>query len=37
MNKPNDLLCHVDADDIDCNDSPNEHFNAILNPSLSPF
>ena len=35
MNKPNDLLCHVDADDIDCNDSPNEHFNTILNARLS--
>ena len=35
MNKPNDLLCHVDADDIDCNDSPNDHFNTILNARLS--
>lgn len=35
MNKPNDLLCHVDADDTDCNDSPNEHFNTILNARLS--
>ncbi|NML61446.1 PhoX family phosphatase [Massilia sp. RP-1-19] len=35
MNKPNDLLCHVDADDIDCNDSPNEHFETILNARLS--
>ena len=35
MNKPNDLLCHVDADDIDCNDSQNEHFNTILNARLS--
>ena len=35
MNKPNDLLSHVDADDIDCNDSPNEHFNTVLNARLS--
>ena len=35
MNKPNDLLSHVDADDIDCNDSPNEHFDTILNTRLS--
>ncbi|MBZ2208008.1 PhoX family protein [Massilia soli] len=35
MNKPNDLFCHVDADDVDCNDSPNEHFNTILNARLS--
>ncbi|HEY0490641.1 MAG TPA: PhoX family phosphatase [Telluria sp.] len=34
MNKPNDLL-RLDPDDIDCNDSPNEHFNTILNARLS--
>ena len=35
MNKPNDLLSSIDPDDVDCNDSPNEHFNTILNARLS--
>lgn len=36
MNKPNDLVrTSIDADDIDCNASPNEHFNTILNARLS--
>ncbi|MDQ1923914.1 PhoX family protein [Massilia pseudoviolaceinigra] len=36
MNKPNDLVrTSIDPDDIDCNDSPNEHFNTVLNARLS--
>ena len=36
MNKPNDpVRTSIDPDDIDCNDSPNEHFNTVLNARLS--
>ncbi|CUI05793.1 PhoX family protein [Massilia antarctica] len=35
MNKPNDPVRAIDPDDIDCNDSPNEHFNTVLNARLS--
>ena len=36
MNKPNDLVRQsIDPDDIDCNDSPNVHFNTVLNARLS--
>lgn len=36
MNKPNDLpTLAIDSNDMDCNDSPNEHFNAVLNARLS--
>lgn len=36
MNKPTDLpMNQIDADDIGCNDSPNEYFSAILNVRMS--
>jgi secreted PhoX family phosphatase len=36
MNKPSDLVhASIDSDDIDCNSSPNEHFNNVLNARLS--
>lgn len=36
MNKNNEMpIIANDSDDIDCNDSPNEHFTTVLNARLS--